>query len=667
MQKEVVFKMKIQSIELENYRQYRGKVVVELGCDPDKNITVIEGVNGAGKTNMLNAITWCLYGIEENLGRYAGKKQPIINDAALKELEKGQKIYAKVTLKMISSRGRLHVFERQIDARKLDDGSLRFESETEFHAFMQIGKDMHKIPEREFLVNRILPRAVKNFFFFDGERLDEFFKEEKSATVRDAILDVSQLSLLDRAMGHLEKTVSSIRGEIKWKGSPKVDEIREGIEEVEKGRDSCREERKEKIEQLNKVKNEIAKIDERLKTCSEPLVKELQKQRERLGKQLDKLDAALGETRERASEKVTSTGPSIYALPAIQDALEQIASKARKGEIPPKMKETFVKELLEKGRCICGTDIAKDCKERRKVAGLLKEVRISEIYEELTTLKYDLNFVQKEALSFIGEQTHLRKKIADLEQQLDGVKGELREVSTRLEGINVEEIANLEIARNKLEQNQTKLIGEIRLLEEKIKNAKLKIDEFQRTLSRELAKSEKFRLANEKMKLGNEALELFSEVKQKLIDDIRNTIQQKTKDYFLRLIWKKETYDDIKIDDNYNVSVINRLGSECLGTLSAGERQVLALAFLAALREVSGFDAPIVIDTPLGRISKEPKENIAELLPEFLKEAQVTMFMTDEEYTPKVRQKLARRVGEEYELDYNERKSQTLVKPYVAK
>lgn len=659
--------MKIQAIELENYRQYRGKVVVELGCDPDKNITVIEGVNGAGKTNMLNAITWCLYGIEENLGRYAGKKQPIINDAALKELEKGQKIYAKVTLKMISSRGRLHVFERQIDAKKLNDGSLRFNNETEFHAFMQIGKDMPEIPEREFLINRILPRAVKNFFFFDGERLDEFFKEEKSATVRDAILDVSQLSLLDRAMDHLEKTVSSIRGQIRWRGSPKVDEIREGIEELEKGRDSCRDERKEKIGQLNKVKSEIAKIDERLKTCSEPLVKELQKQRERLRNQLDELDTALEEMRERASEKVISTGPSIYGLTAIQDALEQIALKARKGEIPPKMKETFVKELLEKGRCICGTDISKDCRERRRVAGLLKEVRISEIYEELTTLKYDLNFVQKEALSFIGEQTHLRKKIADREQQLDGVKSELREVSTRLEGINVEEIANLEIARNKLVQNQTTLIGEIRLLEEKIKNAKSKIDEFQRMFSRELAKSEKFRLANEKMKLGNETLELFSQVKQKLIDGIRNTIQKKTKDYFLRLIWKKETYEDIKIDDNYNVSVINRLGFECLGTLSAGERQVLALSFLAALREVSGFDASIVIDTPLGRISKEPKENIAELLPGFLKEAQVTMFMTDEEYTPKVRQKLARRIGKEYKLDYNERKSQTLVKPYVAK
>lgn len=654
--------MMIQSIELENYRQYRGKVTVDLSCDSKKNINVIEGVNGAGKTNMLNAITWCLYGDEEHLSRYAGKKQPIINDAVLKELEKGEKIRAKVTLKMVSSKGRLHVFERQIYAKKINGGILGWDDAAEFHVFMQIGKDINEISEKEFLVNRILPKAVRNFFFFDGERLDEFFKEEKSETVRDAILDVSQLSLLDKAIDHLEKTVSLIRGDIR--GGVEVEKISEAIEELEKGRDYCREEKVKNDERLKRIRREMSKIDEKLKTCSEPLAKELQKQREQIRKRLDELDKNFENTRELAEKNVTTIGPSIYTLKAIEKALGRVALKARKGEIPPKIKDTFIKELLEKGECICGTDISDSCKERRRVASLLKEARISEIYEEVTDLKYELSDVQKKALNFIDLQGDIRKKIADLEQQLESMKRNLREISTRLEGINVEEVSNLEITRGKLEQNEHDLIGEIKLLEEKIKNAQIRIGEFQRKLTKELAKSVRFRLAQEKLKLGEKTLGLFRGIKQKLIDDIRNTIQQRTKDYFLGLIWKKETYDNVKIDDDYNISVINRLGSECLGTLSAGERQVLALSFLAALREVSGFDAPVVIDTPLGRISKEPKENIAQLLPEFLKETQVTMFMTDEEYTPKVRKKLETKIGKEYRLDYNELESQTLVKPY---
>jgi len=219
-----------------------------MSCDPGKNINVIQGVNGSGKTNMLNAINWCLYGMEEHLEKYSGKKQPIINDAELKELKKGQTTHVKVNLKMIGSEGRLYVFERQLGARKDDEGNVHFDQQPDFHAFMQIGRDIKEIPGKDFLVNRILPHGVKSFFFFDGEKLDEFFKEEKSAKVRDAILDVSQLSLLEKAIDHLEKTMASTRSEIRGE-SPQIDEINEKIEAIEKGRDSCRQEKKEKEEE----------------------------------------------------------------------------------------------------------------------------------------------------------------------------------------------------------------------------------------------------------------------------------------------------------------------------------------------------------------------------------------------------------------------------------
>ena len=166
------------------------------------------------------------------------------------------------------------------------------------------------------------------------------------------------------------------------------------------------------------------------------------------------------------------------------------------------------------------------------------------------------------------------------------------------------------------------------------------------------------------MKVANETYELLIRVKKRLIDDIRKTIEQKTQDYFISLIWKKGEFSKIGIDEGYNVSVINRFGDECLGSLSAGERQVLALSFLAALREVSGFDAPIIIDTPLGRISDKPRENIAELLPKFLKGSQVTMLTTDSEYKG-VRGKLLDHVGKEYELNFDEQKSNTTVNQYV--
>ena len=150
-----------------------------------------------------------------------------------------------------------------------------------------------------------------------------------------------------------------------------------------------------------------------------------------------------------------------------------------------------------------------------------------------------------------------------------------------------------------MDQNKTSCIVDIRLLEQKISTELSDIERLQNDLSKELGKTQKFQQLNEKLNVANETYELLIRVKKRLIDDIRKTIEQKTQDYFISLIWKKGEFSKIGIDEGYNVSVVNRFGDECLGSLSAGERQVLALSFLAALREVSGFDAPIIIDTPL--------------------------------------------------------------------
>jgi len=652
--------LRIQSIELENFRQYRGKVLVELGCDQKKNINVIQGVNGAGKTNMLNAIEWCLYDKEGYLEKYSGKKQPIINDAELKELKEGEKATAKVTLRLIDSGGRQTVFERQISARRDKDG-ITFDGESEAHAYMRIKQDMVELTEREFTVNRILPYGVRSFFFFDGERLDEFFKEEKSSVVRDAILDVSQLSLLEKAIEHLERTISSMRGKIKG-DSPKIEDIQEAIREVEGGRENYRQQKRNKEEELSGIRAQLSEIGEKLMGSNEPLVRELQRRRETLSARLKELDETLQDNETETSDRVVERGPAIYATDAIRFALQQIDVRAKKGDIPPKIRETFIRELLDKGECICGTKIRHDSVPRKRIMGLLERAKISEIYEEMVELKYALDPMLKAAGSFTKEQDRLRAEIAGLQRQKSEAQTEQREIETRLKGINVEEITNLEFTRKALEKNEDELIGRIGILGEKIENATRKLQELERELAKELSRSERFKIANQRLELGGDTLTVLARAKEKLVDETRATIEKKTEDYFLNLIWKKDTYADIKIDDDYNISVINRIGSECLGTLSAGERQVLALSFLAALREVSGFDAPVVIDTPLGRISKEPRENIAELLPNFLEHTQVTLFMTDEEYTSQVRTKLAQRIGREYELIYDEERSQTQVK-----
>ncbi len=176
-----------------------------------------------------------------------------------------------------------------------------------------------------------------------------------------------------------------------------------------------------------------------------------------------------------------------------------------------------------------------------------------------------------------------------------------------------------------------------------------------------ISKKSEYNETAKEVELLEESSRIVNQILNEIVTEVRQTIEKKTNEYFLNLIWKKGTYKEVKIDEDYNLSVINKYGSECLGSLSAGERQVLALSFMASLKEVSGFDIPVIIDTPLGRISGAPRENIAKSLPEYLKDTQVTLLMTDTEYTPKLKSLLSDRIGKEYRIDFNETLSESKV------
>lgn len=54
--------MILDSMTLDNFRQYYGRQRLQFARGNKQNITVLHGVNGAGKTSLFLALNWCLYG-----------------------------------------------------------------------------------------------------------------------------------------------------------------------------------------------------------------------------------------------------------------------------------------------------------------------------------------------------------------------------------------------------------------------------------------------------------------------------------------------------------------------------------------------------------------------------------------------------------------------------
>ena len=69
-----------------------------------------------------------------------------------------------------------------------------------------------------------------------------------------------------------------------------------------------------------------------------------------------------------------------------------------------------------------------------------------------------------------------------------------------------------------------------------------------------------------------------------------------------------------------------------LPSISAGESLFLALSFISAIRDVTGYKFPLIIDTPLGRISGTPRFLLSEALPKYLPNEQIIFLATDTEF-----------------------------------
>ena len=150
------------------------------------------------------------------------------------------------------------------------------------------------------------------------------------------------------------------------------------------------------------------------------------------------------------------------------------------------------------------------------------------------------------------------------------------------------------------------------------------------------------------------AIENLNRLKSNLTENIRVKIEKATESQFKKLMWK-DNFSKVLINNNYEVSLIDVTGDVVTpGILSAGEKLVLALSFVAALNSISGFELPFIIDTPMGRLDEEMKTNISLTLPDYVEGNQVALLVTGEEYTDKFREGLISNVGKEYMIQVNE-------------
>ncbi|NLO72352.1 MAG: AAA family ATPase, partial [Porphyromonadaceae bacterium] len=314
--------MKLQFIRINNFKQFFGDHVAHFSMLEDKNVTIFHGKNGAGKTSLFSSITWCLYGEgEDSMG-------DLLNRQVLSEMIEGEEQPVVVTL-CFRHDNEEYLAERVKYFTKVDGKPKSGKNNFSLNKIDASGQNKPQ-PNPEGKMNDILPNKVREYFFFDGEKMDELTKSGNKK-IEEAIRNIMRLHILDNTEKHLREVYKEYRSEVQKQGSLNTAELIREQEELEAGIERFKEQIKEKQSEIHLAEKHIQDIEHTLEDSKG--VGELQAERKQLQMGLENLDTEKSHTASSIWEKVNSLYP-IFIQELLTKAQDKINYQVGKGKIP---------------------------------------------------------------------------------------------------------------------------------------------------------------------------------------------------------------------------------------------------------------------------------------------------------------------------------------------
>lgn len=643
--------MRIEAIEIENFRQYRKEKFTFPKDEGKKDIHIIIGENGEGKTNILNALTWCLYGEELHLG---DKNTAIsnINSQYVDELRKHNQKNgnARVSVVMSIEGGGKITFMRTVSYSITQNNVIPTKPEV---MVMHDGKAESEKEQYDMYVSRYVPQEINEYIFFDGELMDQYFKSEQRGNIESGIKDLTKASAIEKTQKAL---LSYARNEIapvlRSNGDAKVAEAQENLESVQKRQQTQQEKVGLIVVQIQKAEYEVERLSniihgfDNLKDKTDRLA-ELEEESDRLKKHYERLNDELME--------FVRTNYIYFALyPALKEFKEYIDKQETKGNLPPKIDKRLVASILDSKECaVCGCKL--DTEHLQHVLSILQKLEVSSTTSAaLNRASSALNGFFEKIKEYPKKKQKVIDSMKDLQRQIARNEDEYKKLTTELRTIpNQNEITKAITDREKYRKSLDKLhenLGrESHLLEvcgKMLKKAEKELDEAMKS-------NRRLDIYRRQLDFCKKGALLLDETLKEIMEECRQDMQVETFKIFDRLIWKTGAFKQVNILSDYSFELIDAYGQQTLGACSAAERALLALSFTIALQQTSGHDSLLYIDTPLGRVGEKNRINFMKVLTDIADSKQVILSFTPTEYDVNVKEQLANKYSSYCELSFN--------------
>jgi len=651
---------------IENFGAYAGRQIINLrptNNETIRPIVLLGGMNGGGKTTLMDAIRLALYG---QRARCSSRGNLSYSEFLLQSINSQAQSGSNTKIELSFE----DVFEghwqqfRIIRAwnKNIKDGkdSLSIEREARFDTNLEKYWDEY--------IESILPLGISNLFLFDGEQVKELAElETPPPTVVEAINNLLGLELAEKLAVDLSVLVNRKRKAIASKKQLLT------IEEIEAKLAGKKQNRKQLNKQYIEIDHQLKQAYKQRDRATVKFNKQggsIAAKRELIEVEIKKLNSQLENKREELVKLADSSLPLGLITPLIEGANQQAQQETKfkqfkqSKEIIEERERKLILYLQDLGSSIELIDQI-NCfinRENEIITNSLKNGENS--YLKLTDQQlHQLASIPQDRLSL---EKNISQKIV----------GEIKELTTTIDNVETQlaNAASPEDYQKLIEavEESKKIVREYQtkydIAKDKLESIDREIDRIQQDLNRKLKNySEEAidKVGDEHIiKSATKVQETLKVFKERLTLKKLNKLETEVKDCFLYLLHKSNLINRVTIDsDRFKLKLYDTNGQLFpKQRLSAGEKQLLAIAFLWGLARVSGRNLPVAIDTPLGRLDSSHRTNLVE---RYFPTAshQVILLSTDTEIAEKEVTMLRKQeaISQEYLLKYNSEKRQTTV------
>lgn len=642
--------MLFKQITLQNFRQFKNRVTIQFSTDFEKNVTIIMGENGTGKTSLEQAFTWCLY------NKTDFKDEEIFSKASKPEMQIGQRSETFVELVFIS--GSIEYTLRRTMVYQMQTGMKTVKSkEGECKLTYRDADGQTQTITHDGLLKRkidgILPEDLSKYFLFDGERVERIGNEiqsGKSDEFAAAVRRILGLNTYVNALRHLDhdpksgntkknkNTVySKLTGDFSDVGNDKLKAINAEIADYE----VQLADHQERIAELEDKKPEYTQERDTLNREIEH-----NKNSEAIMHQKKKLE----EEHEQLTKKINSATATVFTYFSknylnffIQKltayAVDMLSSSDYSDKTVPFINDRTIVFLLKHRRCLCGQEIAEHSEAEQELKKLLDYIPPKSVSNMIS--------------SYVTESRTRMNNIQDL---YDYVCGQLREIdqsNERLDEIN-DEIENCELQLDQMQDIEA-LRKKLHVLENVIRNnddelTSHKIKESELTKSIDERETERDRIAA--MSENNRKILLYKNYAGALYDLLKKEYDEKEREVraYLQNVINELFYQiysadlTLEIDEKYNITTrVNDVKNltDSVETSTAQSISVVFAFIVGVIQTAKNFEKdkdikekrmsseayPLVMDAPLSAFDKKRIGTVCETIPGICE--QVIIFIKD--------------------------------------